>query len=185
MPVPLGPDAGKTHMTAFRTGAGESYSPLPHQHVDPLGRCVEKLKRMDGTASSLWKCREPALMNLGWDPDLTGHWCGHGRSSLGRIWLTSRWKWQSLECRRSSHIYLCLHLEEVTFRELRSLSIKSTVCWFVLFFSLFFVVCLFFGCFCCYCFNLLSERRYFRDLHVLCPWQFALMKHWLHSCNLI
>lgn len=29
VPVPLGPDAGKTHMTAFRTGAGESYSPLP------------------------------------------------------------------------------------------------------------------------------------------------------------
>lgn len=80
---------------------------------------------MDGTASSLWKCREPELMNLGRAPNPPGPWCGGRGIWVGRIWLTAQWKWQSLECRRFYHICQCLHLGGATVRELRSLWIRS------------------------------------------------------------
>lgn len=64
-------------------------------------------------------------MSLGRASNLPGPWCGGRGSWVGRIWLTSQWKWQTLECRKSYHTSQCLHLGGATVRELRSLWIRS------------------------------------------------------------
>lgn len=53
------------------------------------------------------------------------------REQAGDSWLTFRWKWQSLECRRLYHICLCLHLGGVTVRALTSLWIRSASFFFI------------------------------------------------------
>lgn len=71
---------------------------------DPCGHCSGRQKRMDGTTSSLWKCREPELMNLGWAPDQPGPGCGDGGSWSRRIWLKSRSNdspWNAESCNMS------------------------------------------------------------------------------------
>lgn len=64
-------------------------------------------------------------MSLGRASNLPGPWCGGRGSWVGRIWLTSQWKWQTLECRKSYHTSQCLRLGGATVREPRSLWIRS------------------------------------------------------------
>lgn len=60
---------------------------LPMWQSDPR---TGRQKRMDVTTSSLWKCREPELIDLGWAPDLPGPGCSKSGSWSRWILLKSR-----------------------------------------------------------------------------------------------